>query len=57
MTKLVMRITNMSPIVTTGAETLFQTLRKPKPLPTEWRLFQPVNNPFNLALLRRLTLR
>jgi len=35
---------SVSPLVTPG-ESLSQTLRKPKPLPTVWRQFQPVTDP------------
>jgi hypothetical protein len=44
MTKQVMRVPTPPPLVTSG-ESLSQTLRKPKPLPTISRLFKPVTNP------------
>ena len=40
-----MRVPTPSPPWSPRGESLSQTLRKPKPLPTVWRLFQPVTDP------------
>jgi len=45
-----MRVPTLSPPLVTPGESLFQTLRKPKTLPTVWRLsFRPVTDPWAQA--------
>jgi hypothetical protein len=50
MTKRVVKVRTPHPLVTPGVS-LSQTLRKPKPLPTIWSLFQPVTDPSFQAVI------
>jgi hypothetical protein len=53
-TKRVMRVPTASPPWSLQEETLSRILRKPKPLPTIWKLFQPVTDPSVPAVIEKV---